>query len=492
MSYLQIIDATTGDELFTIDETVATGLAFDDRANQLIVITPEGDILTVDIGRQEVVNTVRSGLSVDVGGLQVSDIWIRPDGDLLLMGSDGIEILDRVSGPIGSPIPLPRSSSGIDFLDDGVIRASTGDRSIELYDLASNALVDTTIELGGRLVGLQGGTAIVARWDSLDGEEAESLVVIELATEEVIEIGPVPRGYSARLAATVGEDGSIMASTENSRAGIYEIVRWDNGRISDRLRLSGNDESSESELFPSEFVVPGPVFDDEADQLVVSAPGGDGMLDISVIAATATGLELVSTVTVEWSQVGNVVADGAGGFHVLNSDLTVQTFDRGSPVADIELVEPANADDSLATRGIGRVPTRESTSGALAFPTAYGVLTVQPEDGLATWDSTVHQVDGVTFARDGQALIWREGDGSIWLRDLENGESGGLLWQGDGRFNTHITYDAETDGVWFDYGTRLFRIPLDPVAQACKLVGQDSSADGAGETAAEVAGSICP
>ena len=123
-----VLDAATGDEVFQLDLPRAVGLLAFENDTTLFGASPHS-LFTIDIETREVVSEVRTSAALYDSN---TAIGVRPDGLIVVGSNEHVELVDRITGPIGVLIELPDNVSGR-VLPDGSYASFTPTGQVEVY-----------------------------------------------------------------------------------------------------------------------------------------------------------------------------------------------------------------------------------------------------------------------------------------------------------------------------------------------------------------------
>ncbi len=101
---LQVVDATTGEQLFVLDtDAPAASMSFDPTSLELIAGLADGSVITVALLTGDIISSVATTATTPVGAL-----GLRSDGLIVAVSNGQIELVDRRTGSPGVVTQLRR------------------------------------------------------------------------------------------------------------------------------------------------------------------------------------------------------------------------------------------------------------------------------------------------------------------------------------------------------------------------------------------------
>ncbi|MEM9608489.1 MAG: protein kinase [Actinomycetota bacterium] len=437
---LIVVDGVTAEVRFRVQTPLPVGeLIFDEFAPELVGATLDGRLLTVDLETGEVVADV--GVTTTSG---VTEMEIGPDGLVTVVSGGLLEVVDRRTGPVGTPVDL-REVEDARIRPDGLLLSIEPGGATRVIDPFGNALVERTRDVDpfARMI-LADGFAASGGFGSAPPE------IVELSTGERTpfeQIGVDGEPYQP-FEVVPDATGSWSMSFDEA------VTRWEDGGAVASVPVSGP-------IYGAHL---------EGDRWVIwtGEPEVDATFDVVTLDPAAAAIEL--SVTVPGAAIAFPSIDG--GLHTWGPDGTMTTFDAaGESIGEIStglaFVSHAAVDPTS-----GRVALADSDTG---------VVIVDPATGEVQELSGTGGTVNVGFARDGQYLVLTGADGTVRLWDLDREASAGLVWDGDGTSTSSGPwYDEENDSVWVVTSGQVIEVPLDPAAwieQACATAGRELTPD---------------
>jgi len=446
---LVVLDGETGGELFRIDgDSAFTVFAFDDPANELVVGSADGTLTTIDLATGESVAQVGTAATSNL-----IDLELRRDGLLVAISNDLVEVVDRTRGPTGGSTNIPSTSFAKLRPDGRLFTANAAQTGFETLVLGTSVLTDTIIELDG------------ASNVEFQAREAAGLVLavaparfgvqkIDLSTgaREELPALALPEGGEFNAAfAELEEDGLLAISFDGA------VGRWESGVMVERILTGPERENVLSAHVWSE------------GRLIVSVELPDGSFEVHFINTNPGELKILATVT------GPMTGAYAtrDEFAILGTDAILRTYDQTGAIVrqlDTGLVNDLSRWDKAVSNG----------GGLVAFGGSGGVIIFDPATEQITQVPTFGPVSSVLFARGEALLVIGDRNGVVRLWDVGAGVSRGVLMRTGEGIDHSAWYDEETGSVWVGSGTRLLKVPLNPVIfleRACEILNRDLTQD---------------
>ena len=429
---LFVLDGADGRPLFSLDLSIPlVAMTWDQSTTELIGVTPDGEVVTVDPALQQVVSTVQS-----TAASSILDVAVRPDGLITVVSRGQVEVIDRRSGPSGSPTTL-RNAEGGWARPDGTVVTISSDNRIDVFEIDGNPLTESVIDVDpfssfGFNEGLAGGLRVpfepLEMVDLTTGERS----MVRLVTSDGAPFEPV-KWYPE-------SDGSAWAVTSDST-----VARFEGGTLVEQLDLGG-------------FAVTGTRFGDRWAMLREQA---DGRV-VDVLELEPGGPRVSLSVAVPGATTAHPTLDG--GVHVVTDRAVLTYDDEGALVGEVSTTGGAFRERGL---GVGLI-TLDPNTGTLALAGGPGgVLLVDPATGEIDSLPMSDAVANLGFARDGGLLVITSFDGTVRLWDVERNASAGVVWTGSGAVpGSPSWYDAETETVWVNTSGKLLQITVDPARLA--------------------------
>lgn len=448
-----VADAATGEELFRFDTELFLDLfAIDEAAGELVAGSSQAtSISTFDLETGELVAEVptRSTANRPQGGIS-----IRSDGMVVSVSTSQIELVDRRTGVVGSPIEL-RGISSARVRPDGSILTFDADRRVMIVDPASNSLVEQVWPAAPFAeVSFADGRAGIVREPASDPE------IIDLAT-------------GARSTFELAVNGErVMPPVAQVDGDGY----WTPGPDSFLRRWVGDDLVASVNVggFPFTGNLNG------NRNAVLTAGGNNGF----IVAKVVDLARLRVVLTIPAPSAASVIPTREGGVHILDVDGRLHTYDsEGLLVGEMAVAAQDFSSFNIAPgQTLGTPIAMDPSTGRLAMAGALGeAVIVDPARGEVEVLPSVDSVQAITFVRGGELLVIVGADGTVSLWDVERGRSAGQVWTGTGAANAGLPwYDETTDVVWVATSGKLISIPLDPagwVERSCEIVGRDFTQD---------------
>ena len=381
-----VVDGATGTQLFGVDiASVSAVLAFDEITNELVAGAVDGTIATVDLATGEVTGLVRR--SADSNLL---DIGFRDDGQLVVVSSGLVEIVDRRSGPTGSQTKIPETFIGQLRPDGRLVIASSDGAALETYDLEASALTDTSIDVDVGAVVSNDGVASMIDPNTYESE----LLNIATGEREVLQPLVKPDGEVFAIAAEWEGENRLAISLD------AHLARWENGEIVEEIVFGG--DGTTRFVGQSRF----------EDRIIVATITPNGTQTIHLVDTNPGELAILATVADDDAQTFSVTPDG---FIILRRDGILRMYDdTGTVVGDV-----ATGLDRIPEGGGGSfhvggaAVARDDVTGVIALGTLSGVVLFDPETTNVTLLPTFKQVQSVLFARDGELLLIGDDNGVV-------------------------------------------------------------------------------
>ena len=134
---LQVVDATTGEQLFVLDtDAPAASMSFDPTSLELIAGLADGSVITVALLTGDIISSVATTATTPVGAL-----GLRSDGLIVAVSNGQIELVDRRTGSPGVVTQL-RDAVDARVRPDGTVTTRGADGGYEVIELEGNALVE--------------------------------------------------------------------------------------------------------------------------------------------------------------------------------------------------------------------------------------------------------------------------------------------------------------------------------------------------------------
>ena len=458
---LHLIDAETGEARWTVDLPVrARGIAFDHGADQLLVGTLSGRVMTLALADGTVLADVASGGSTDVFSLSPSD-----DRSVVATSEGGLTVVDRFTGPLGALLPLRNAGASV-VSPDGTVVVHARDHRNLIFDLNGGATVDRAFPIP-RQTYMRFGDGYLTAIDITDA--TVELIQVDTGERSTFELrGPDGERFPAIAAAPRG-DGSFATFSSD-----LTVARWVDGEL---VASAAPD------------VPPGSALE--------SGSGHAG--HVALVELTARGTSTVHRYHLgdEVRLVGHFPLDaraagtyptGDAGVHVLTVDGEFRTYDDSGALVrrfDVGLRGPQ--------QWLGAHPD----SPRIVFGGPAGLVVVDLEDERSWVIEDAGDVVNLALAPDGDRAVVGTRDGVYRLWDLEAARPIGVLYDGD---STSLGPPGiEDDGrfAWLSTPGRAIRVPIEPEAwieRACALVGRElTDAEWAEHVPGDVErGPVCP
>lgn len=459
--FLYVFDTETGTPIVELEAPIASTLGFDPTSGNLIAGLADGTVATFDplTGvRRTRVSTAETFGYVAAGA--------RADGTLIMVSQGAIELIDPVTGPVGSPFPLQNVRQAW-VRSDGLVVTTQNDGTADVYDLGGNAVVERAYDVLARgWIATIDGTAAVLQelspTDRFDETASVELIDLETGTRTQPDL-TLPDGSTfPAVAAYPAMDGFWAVSLD------HRLARWRDGVFVDELYM-GSEPGVRND-----FVYPG--FRVFGDLSAVVGLRQDGVIEATLIRFDdATGAEVALTVdtgmdeSTENYQGTMVHPSAAGGLFVIERLGRITEYGPSGGV--IRQAELGSSDPTVITLD----PTGARL--AVSFNDGGGVAIIDVASG------EVEQVPGNSIAStlgfngDGSVLGISAWSGEVRLYDVGSREVPPIIWDGTGTFGAEPGwYDAATDSLWLPASGQVLEIPLDParwVEKACAIVDRD-------------------
>jgi DNA-binding SARP family transcriptional activator/WD40 repeat protein len=450
-----VLDARNGAEVFGVRRSVpVTAVAFDRQAQRLLIGTADGLVEVIDLDSHDVVANAAMSESEPVIA-----IGSRPDGDIVAVSRQTVELFDDAGTARGLPVPIPMSDEARVRPNGTVVVVPRSDpETIRVIDPTGGPLVDTGWAVDP--------SALVA-FGALRAGVVQSVGDVEFVDLDAGERQPVVSerfdGRWPEIAVAVPQSNGFLAW---DRAGSF--VRWRDGAMVAQLDLgsAGDVTLSRDAQEPSRRGSLLNVGTGAATLFLNGIPETVQRFDTALGA-----LDVISTIDSPPRATVAAAPAPEGGIHLLLDDGVVRTYDA-------------------TARSVGEVSTSvdapwlvvsDPITGLVAVGGERGAAVVDPEEQTSTHIDDIGPVASLTFVRDGELLVMVEGDGSVLLWDVDRSGLIGTLWTGDGNPPQATPwYDASTDSVWVATSGTLLRFSLDSdrwAERLCDLVGRELTAD---------------
>jgi len=439
-----IIDAESGQELFRFDsEQPASSMVFDMEANELVLAMPPNKLLTIDLAEGDILRSVELPVLADL-----VEVGIRPDGQVVVVLSNEVLVVDRRSGAVTSSRKL-RDVVYAWFRPDGSLFASnSGAQRTGVIDLEGNALIREAHPIE---------SFVFTTFN-------DGLVATVLApSDSTVEVSALASGErsATELVTTDGEQFTPHTVYADSR-GLWAVdfgnvfTRWEDGLLVDRLDLGGNGRHRSGNRLGALYSY---WYWDE-----------DGESVVSLIDFESTVPEVLFTVSTAAFARSHPTPDG--GMIVLN---------RGGELAHYDS-EGEELDRSQTLAQEAYLIALDPSSGTLAAAAPDGsVWIIDPATGRSETLPTQEPISNIDLGRDGELLVLTGPDGTVRLWDIQRSESAGVAWSGTGS-STALTswFDADANSIWVATSGSVVNLPLDPalwIERACDVIGRNLTQD---------------
>ncbi len=439
-----VIDADSGREVFRFDSVdEPSAMVFDMEARELVVAAWPNTLLTIDLGSGEILHSVELSTAADF-----LEVGIRPDGQVVVVVSDEVLVVDRRSGAVASRRELRDVVEAWYRPDGNLFVYNTDRRRTGVIELEGNALIREAHAIEPFAV------------TTFNAGLVSTVLVPSGSTVEVIDLAS-GAGSTTELVTSEGERFTPHTVHADSR-GLWAVdfgnvfTRWENGLLVNRFDLGGTGTvlsgNRLGDLYSYNYV------DSEGDEVV------------SLIDIGSSVLEVLFTVpSLDPGARTQPTADG--GVFVLHFDVVIRYDSAGEEL------------DRSPHQARGAVfLTLDPSSGALAAASVEGeVWIIDPATGRTETLPTQEPISNIGFGRDGQLLVITGLDGTVRLWDVERSESAGVAWSGRGSTPTATSwFDADTNSMWVATSEKVLNIPLDPaqwIERACDVVGRNLTQD---------------
>ena len=463
---LVVLDAETGVAVARVNRPApVTAVAFANGGRTVLAGSEDGTIVTVDVASGDVSTEFSMDDAVDVIA-----IGIRPDGLLVAVGPQSIQLFDASGNRRGAPIGIPTSEEARIRPDGTVLVVPRADPDIvQIIDPNRGPLVEQGWDVAADgLVGFGDGRAVVV-------ERSGAAEVVELATGQREPLAlRTADGEQFDAIAIRPERGGFLAWNDGTT-----VARWRDGGVVEQVPIwSGSLNVSQT----GGAVITGlPVIGDgfEADR-VGGGFAGEGAIVVfedevpqGVYRFDTRPGNLAVLTALENPPFSAAAAAPAplGGLYLAMNDGTVRRYDQSGTRID---QRPTGLDDPSLV-------VSDPATGALALGGPNGAVVLDPADGSVQPVDDVGAVASLGFAREGTVLVVVESDGTVRLWDAEREERIGTLWIGDGTApSSPPWYDESTDTVWVVTSGEILQFSLDAerwVEQICELVARELTAD---------------
>ena len=456
-----IVDLESGRQLHTVDipeEPSAIGVG----GGRVLVGGVFGGVYSIDVATGETDRLTSTSATSPIFA-----IGPRPDGFVVVVSGDRIELVDPDLGLLGDPFFIDvgwadvRPDGAVTVLDDAVTTATRVDmRPVPVADASVVIPDDAVVALDAghaALLGDQGGVELI---ELESGDRWTAILDEDLGTFEPMVAFPAADGADVVV---LGEDG--------------RVGRWQNGELVASIQIEADPQH------PSTFAHLGYVTSNASgfdywrivlDPAFVPSHARSGAILVHnqflfgiearlIDWDAGLGTRLVSDSNID---LVSVVPSTRGGVHTINEDGLVRTYDEeGSWTGEFRIgLEEA----LIAVSGPADVFAAGGTTGAVV---------ADAESGTATAIPGAAGVVGLEFVDDGRLLVVVEVDGDVKLWDVEDASLLGYLMTGTGTTRSVMPwYDEETRTVWVSSSGRLYGFGVDParwVERACEFVGRE-------------------
>lgn len=437
---LYLIDTETGVVRWTVDLPVrAMAFAFDLEADQLLVGTLSGQIITLALADGTELDTVFSGGSTDLLTLS-----LREDGLVVATGQGVLLEVDRHEGVRGAPVPLRDAVKGF-VAPDGTVTVHTGEEQDLIYDLGGGAIVEQSFPIpfhtsvrydGGYLTALDiaGGTV-----DQIEVETGER--------KNVPLLGPNGERFRPRAVAPKADGGFFTFSAD------LTVARWLDGELI---------ASAAPDIAPDHVLVGG---EGSTGQVALVELGGDGTSTIHRFQL-GDDVRLVAEIPLDVSVAG-AYPSGDGGVHVMTDEGDFLTYDD-----DGHVVRRLAAGCGCGQRWVDADPDGDR----LVFGGPGGLVVVDPEDERTQVIENAGDVENVALAPDGVRAVVGTRDGVYRLWDLDEARAIGVLYDGNSSAVGPPGIEENGRFAWLSTPGRAIRVPIEPdawIERACEVVSRE-------------------
>ncbi len=457
-SALLILDAADGAELTRsrIPGQVLD-LLFDSEAAQLLASTSESRLHTIDITTGEVV------ASVAFEGDESYNLGVRRDGLVVVIstGSPGrIELLDRQVGPLrAETLELSNLQGGLLRTDEKVL---TWDRTfqVDVLDLDAQVLVEQSLEYDALAGNFGSGTTVEF------GSGIAVLVDSESLLSELIDLSTGVRSPLALRTA----DGEILPSVSGliplpggfwQLSDEMQVTLWERGEVAAQLDLVAG-----TEISLDGWVSDGPI-------LAVGGRQANGTVEIHVL--NLGDGEIRELLTIETSDVANVIPTPEGGLIIAGSDGVLRSYDPEGTLTDEFDTGSTEAGEAVYDGGHRIALVRPSAEGGNDETSI-----VDLESRTVRVLPNLGDVQRGGWAQDGAVLVTVDINGSVNLWDVDRDASAGTLWTGNGVGFGSPWYDEVTDSIWVAASDEIVQLPMDKNIwreRACQAAGRNLTQD---------------
>jgi DNA-binding SARP family transcriptional activator len=439
---LVVVDGVNGDEQLRLAIPVPVGeLIFDESVSQLLGATFDGRLITLDLASGDIVADV--GLTAKA---EVTEMEIGDDGLVTVISAGQLEVVDRMTGPVGEPVEL-RDVVDARIRPDGLLLSIEPGGATSVISLDTTSLVERSYDFDAfAQVTLRNGLGVSADFGANPPE------LVDLATGERSLLALVtPEGTPYRPFTVLPDrDGLWTYGADGA------VTRWEDGSAVASVAVPG---AAFSESW----------FDDR--WLIMTWEEGQFGSEMGhVIALDPQGPTIELSVSVP--EMSHAHPSPEGGLYAVTFDGVMSVFDAdGEHVKEIE-TGLRDVREIAVDRASGRV--------ALASPED-GSAIVDPATGEVRQLGGFADVVNLGFAQHGRFLALTNADGTVRLWDVERDASAGLVWDGTGaRGGEPSWYDEDGDSVWVRTSGKIIEIPLDSavwIERACAAVGRDFTED---------------
>ncbi len=426
-----VANVETGETIHEIETSgIAVSVAVDNASEEVLALLSDGSVLVVDIASGETTSTLNAVIDEDPFML-----GLMPDGNVAVVGSTKVVVIDRVSGPIGEPHD---DFGNVIARPDGTFLQFGGERW-EVLQLGVGALMERAWPTSpfARSAFDAGRAAVI-------NPETQEIETIDLATGDRQTHRLVrPDGSTVDVASVQADPEGLWAISPNG-----SISRWIGDEMVDDIVLPGRIETM------TRF--------GDAIAAVGRNGAGEPVAHLIGIAPGAAGIRL--SVPAPDGYTAHPAPDG--GIHVVDTAGILRSFDSGGELmAEI---------DTGIERSI--LITMDETTGLIATAQFVGdrVALIDVTLGSVTTVPFNPQVANIGLGDNGRFLVITSTDGSVRLWDVERGSMAAQLWDGAGVGpGSPSWYDAENRSMWVATSARLLEIPLDSerwIERACEVV----------------------